>query len=113
VAKGVPFRSAHHHAGQAVQAAERRGVELAALTHDELRAVWPGIESDVYQALRAETAVRRRAHAGAPAPERVREQLELALAATARSERWLEQAAVPPPIVRAHRDGRLLSETLP
>ena len=76
VAKGVPFRSAHHHAGQAVQAAERRGVELAALTLDELRAVWPGIEPDVYEALRAETAVKRRAHAGGPAPDRVREQLE-------------------------------------
>jgi argininosuccinate lyase len=113
VAKGVPFRSAHHHAGQAVQAAERRGVELAALTLDELRAVWPGIESDVYEALRPETAVRRRAHAGAPAPDRVREQLELAAAATARSERWLEQASAPPPIVSAHREGRLLAETLP
>jgi argininosuccinate lyase len=113
VAKGVPFRSAHHHAGQAVQAAERRGVELAALSLDELRAVWPGIESDVYQALRAETAVRRRAHAGAPAPDRVREQLELASAATARSERWLERAAAPPPIVSAHHEGRLLAETLP
>jgi argininosuccinate lyase len=113
VAKGVPFRSAHHHAGQAVQAAERRGVELQSLTLDELRAVWPGIEPDVYEALRPETAVERRAHASAPAPDRVREQLEAARQATVRRERWLEEASAPPPIVRAHRDGRLLAETLP
>jgi argininosuccinate lyase len=109
----VPFRSAHHHAGQAVQIAERRGVELRALTLDELRAVWPGIEPDVYEALRPETSVRRRAHAGAPAPDRVREQLAAAREATARRERWLAEASAPPPIVRAHRDGRLLAERLP
>jgi argininosuccinate lyase len=112
VARGVPFRSAHHHAGQAVQAAERRGVELQELSLEELRAVWPAIESDVYEALRVENAVRRRAHAGAPAPERVREQLELLRAAASRLERWLEQASAPPPIVRAQRDGRLLEDAL-
>ena len=113
VAKGVPFRSAHHHAGQAVVAAERLGVELAALPLEELRAAWPGIEPDVYPWLRPENAVRRRAHAGAPAPERVREQLDEARAATSRHRCWLEEAAAPPPIVRAHREGRLLAETLP
>jgi argininosuccinate lyase len=112
VAKGVPFRSAHHHAGQAVQAAERRGVELSALPLEELRAVWPGIGPDVYEALRPEQAVRRRAHAGAPAPERVREQLGEASAASARLERWLEERREPPPIVRAHREDRLLEEAL-
>jgi argininosuccinate lyase len=112
VGKGVPFRSAHHHAGLAVQAAERRGVELQALTLEELRASWPGIEPDVYEALRVENAVRRRAHAGAPSPERVREQLELARDASAQHRRWLE-AADTPPIVRAHRDGRLLEDALP
>ncbi|HVR28941.1 MAG TPA: argininosuccinate lyase [Thermoanaerobaculia bacterium] len=113
VAKGVPFRSAHHHAGQAVVAAERLGVELVALPLEELRAVWPGVEPDVYEWLRPDSAVRRRAHAGAPAPERVREQLAQARAATARHQRWLEEASTLPPIVRAHREGRLLAETLP
>jgi argininosuccinate lyase len=113
VSKGVPFRSAHHHAGQAVQAAERRGVELSALTLEELRAIAPQIGPDVYDALRAETAVRRRAHRGAPSPDRVLEQLESASAALAAHEKWLEVASVPPPIVRAHRDGRLLAEAIP
>jgi len=112
VAKGVPFRSAHHHAGQAVQAAERLGVDLAALPLEELRAIHGEIEPDVYDWLRPETAVRRRAHAGAPAPERVREQLGEASAAAARLERWLDAASAPPPIVRAQREGRLLAETL-
>jgi argininosuccinate lyase len=113
VSKGVPFRAAHHHAGQAVQAAERRGVELSALTLEELRAIAPQIGPDVYDALRAETAVRRRAHRGAPSPDRVLEQLESASAALAAHENWLEVASVPPPIVRAHRDGRLLAEAIP
>jgi argininosuccinate lyase len=112
VAKGVPFRSAHHHAGQAVQAAERRGVELSALTLEELRGVWPGIEPDVYEALRADTAVKRRAHAGGPAPDRVRDQLASAREALARHQRWLEEASAPPPIVRAHRERRLLAEAI-
>jgi hypothetical protein len=42
----------------------------------------------------------------------VREQLAAARQATARRERWLEAASAPPPIVRAHRDGRLLEESL-
>ena len=113
VGKGVPFRSAHHHAGQAVRQAESRGVELRALTLEELRAVWPGIEADVYDALEPQSSVRRRAHAGAPAPERVSEQLELARAAMSRHERWLADAGQPPPILRAHRAGRLVAETLP
>jgi argininosuccinate lyase len=113
VGKGVPFRTAHHHAGQAVRLAEERGVELDALTLEEMRSVWPAIDDDVYAALRPESSVRRRAHAGAPAPERVREQLERARDATARHARWLECASEPPPIQRAHRAGRLVAETLP
>jgi argininosuccinate lyase len=112
VAKGVPFRTAHHQAGQAVQAAERRGVELSALTLEELRAIEPRIGEDVYEALRAEAAVRRRAHAGGPAPERVEEQLVHAESALEGHRRWLEAASAPPPIVRAHREGRLVGETL-
>jgi argininosuccinate lyase len=112
VGKGVPFRTAHHQAGQAVQAAERRGVELSALTLEELRGIEPRIDDDVYEALRPEIAVRRRAHAGAPAPERVEAQLAQASAALEGHRRWLERASAPPPIVRAHRDGALMAETL-
>ena len=112
VSKGVPFRSAHHSAGQAVQAAEKRGVELSALTLDELRAIAPQIGPDVYDALRAETAVRRRAHKGAPSPDRVREQLEEARVALALHRRWLDVASAPPPIVVAHRDGKLVADVL-
>ena len=52
VSKGVPFRSAHHHAGQAVQAAEKRGVELSALTLEELRAIAPEVGADRRRRLR-------------------------------------------------------------
>ena len=113
VGKGVAFRTAHHQAGQAVQAAERRSVELSSLTLDELRAIAPEIGPDVYESLRPEIAVRRRAHFGAPSPDRVREQLDLASEALARHRAWLEDASAPSPIVRAHRDGRLLVESLP
>jgi argininosuccinate lyase len=112
VGKGVPFRAAHHLAGQAVQAAERGGVDLAALSLEDLRAIEPRIGPDVYDVLRAETAVRRRAHAGAPAPDRVREQLASAREAWVQHRRWLAIAAAPSPIVRAHHDGRLAVENL-
>lgn len=111
VTRGVPFRSAHHHAGQAVRMAEKRGVELWDLDLAELRTVWPEINEDVFEILRPEAAARRRSHTGGPAPERVSEQLEQAAAACADLEQWMSSLE-PPPIYRAYLEGRLLEEKL-
>lgn len=90
-AKGVPFRQAHHVAGSAVAAAEAKGVGLEDLSLEELRALSPAIDQDVFEVLAYETAMRRRNTPGGPAPERVAEQIA-ALAA------WLDE-------VGARRDG--------
>lgn len=39
VRKSVPFREAHHIAGQVVAAAENRSVEMCDLTLEELKAI--------------------------------------------------------------------------
>lgn len=112
VAKDVPFRSAHRVAGQVVQAAEERGVELWELSAEELRDVEPALSEDVFEILAPATSVRRRRHYGAPAPEQVEAQLEEAAAAIVSLRDWLA-ALEPAPIYRAHREGRLLEEVLP
>lgn len=60
VRKGVPFRETHHIAGAAVALAEQRGVELAALTVADLRALHPAFEEDVAQVWDFEQSVERR-----------------------------------------------------
>jgi argininosuccinate lyase len=71
VGKGVPFREAHDVAGHLVRTAEARGVELAALSLDELRAAHPSFDASVYDWLDPARAVDRRDHVGGPARERV------------------------------------------
>ena len=75
---GVPFREAHHIVGRAVQAAEERGVGLAELELEALRAIDPRIDERVYDVLTVDASVRSRTSYGGTAPERVREQIERA-----------------------------------
>ncbi|MDQ3366998.1 MAG: argininosuccinate lyase [Myxococcota bacterium] len=77
VTKGVPFREAHDVAGALVRTASARGVELAALTIDELRAAHPAFDPDVASWLDPERAVDRRDLPGGPARNRVLAELEL------------------------------------
>jgi len=71
----VPFREAHHITGRAVKLAEERGCGLAELPLDELQAIDPRINSQVYDVLSVDASVRSRASYGGTAPERVREQI--------------------------------------
>ena len=75
-AKGVPFRDAHDVVGQLVRAAEQRGIELAALGLDELRAAHPSFDADVAAWLDPVRAVDRRDHVGGPARERVTAEID-------------------------------------
>ncbi|HWS73623.1 MAG TPA: argininosuccinate lyase [Quisquiliibacterium sp.] len=72
VRKGLPFRDAHEAVARAVRAAAERGVDLADLTLDELRAFSPLVEADVAQALTLEGSVQARNHPGGTAPVQVR-----------------------------------------
>ena len=51
VGKGMPFRQAHETVGQIVVHAIKRGVELQELPIDELRAMSPLIDADVFSVL--------------------------------------------------------------
>ncbi len=75
VRKGIPFRKAHEIVGRAVALAEETGRELDELTLDELKAISPEFERDVYSVLTVEGSVRSRDSEGGTAPRRVRAML--------------------------------------
>ncbi len=86
VSKGLPFRDAHDRAGALVRAALDRGVELAALSLDELRAEHPAFDDDVYEWLDVANAVNRRDVTGGPARVRVEAEIARARAALATTD---------------------------
>jgi argininosuccinate lyase len=69
---GLPFRQAHHAAGQIVKRAEEMGCALAELPLAELQAVEPTISAAVYDVLDADRSVASRISFGGTAPVRVR-----------------------------------------
>ena len=71
VTKGVAFREAHDVAGALVRLAVSRGVELAALPLEDLRAAHPAFDADVASWLDPARAVDRRGVPGGPAREQV------------------------------------------
>jgi argininosuccinate lyase len=75
VNKGAAFRDAHDVAGHLVRVAIDRGVELAALSLDELRAADVRFSDDVYGWLDPLAAVDRRDLPGAPARPRIAAEL--------------------------------------
>jgi argininosuccinate lyase len=90
VRKGLPFRDAHEVVARAVRAAEKAGVDLAALPLATLRRFSPKIGKDVYKLLTPEGSIAARNHAGGTAPVQVR-------AAVQRARKQLPAAAVARP----------------
>jgi argininosuccinate lyase len=74
----VPFREAHHAASQAVRRAEQRGVGLAELDLEDLRAIEPRITAEALEVLSVERSVASRTSFGGTAPIRVREAIRAA-----------------------------------
>jgi argininosuccinate lyase len=74
----VPFREAHHAASQAVRRAEQRGVGLAELDLEDLRAIEPRITAEALEVLSVERSVASRTSLGGTAPIRVREAIRAA-----------------------------------
>jgi argininosuccinate lyase len=112
VRRGTPFRTAHEQVGHAVREAESRGCELDALPLDTIMACCPAAADDVVHVLDPERAAPAHDSTGGPAPTRVEEQLESARAAVAQCRVWARDCE-PPPIYVAHREGRLLEESIP
>lgn len=71
VAKGVPFREAHHIVGEAVVEAINQGVALEALSLAQLKAFSPAIEEDVYPVLALQSCLEKRNAKGGVAPQQV------------------------------------------
>ncbi|MFO4659510.1 argininosuccinate lyase [Vibrio cholerae] len=80
VAKGIPFREAHHIVGVAVVAAIGKGVALEELSLVELQQFSPLIEQDVYPILTIESCLEKRCALGGVSPKQVAHALQQAQA---------------------------------
>ncbi len=76
VRRGIPFRVAHHKAGQLVQRALALGVNLRDLPLAEYQAVEPSLDERVYHLFNMAASVAHKASFGGTAPQRVREQCQ-------------------------------------
>lgn len=84
VRKGVPFREAYTAVGTLVRDAASRNVQLTQLTAEQAARVHSGLDAAALAALDPDRAMRAKKSAGGTAPERVREQLAAAKAASTR-----------------------------
>ena len=73
--KGLPFRDAHEVVAHAVKLGLQRGLDLAALPLDELKAFHPSIADDVLQVLTLRGSLEARNVRGGTAPQQVRLQI--------------------------------------
>ncbi|HLL13916.1 MAG TPA: argininosuccinate lyase [Pyrinomonadaceae bacterium] len=78
--RGLPFREAHEAVGRIVLAAIGRGRELHELPLEEMRALSPLIEEDVYAALSLEQTLATKSQTGGTSPARVAEAVAAARA---------------------------------
>lgn len=90
VHKGVPFRTAHEKIGNAVRFAIEKGVELDALTLDELRQFGEEFENDFFAAVTLTATLDCHNVTGGTARERVKEALA---AASKRIDAVVQEAA--------------------
>jgi argininosuccinate lyase len=72
VRKGVPFRSAHDAVGRIVLFAAADERELGQLTLDEMKAIAPSIEFDVFDVLGLDATLASKSAVGGTSPERVK-----------------------------------------
>ncbi|MCQ2518467.1 MAG: argininosuccinate lyase [Lachnospiraceae bacterium] len=75
VTKGVPFRDAHGIVGRLVLLCIDKGCSIEDLSLDELKALAPQFDEDVYSAVSLEVCVNRRLTIGAPGKEAMDKQI--------------------------------------
>ena len=83
VARGMPFREAHHVVGRAVRLAAERQIGIAELDIDQWQSLSPLFTEDVAQIFDFEASVRKRQASGGTAPQAVLQQI-------AQAKQWLE-----------------------
>ena len=77
IKRGMPQRRAHHLIGDLVRQATQKGVTLAELSLEEIRASDPSLDQSVYDVLGVENAVRSFQSVGSTSPNRVAEQVSV------------------------------------
>jgi len=93
VHKGIPFRTAHEKIGNAVRFAIEKGVELDALTLDELRQFGAEFDEDFFAATTLTATLDCHDVIGGTARERVRQAVDAASEAIARIAQLKQEAA--------------------
>ncbi len=73
---GVPFRDSHHITGKVVAYAEKKGVDISALTQEELQGIDPRIKEGASAVLDIESSMQARNSLGGTASARTLEQIE-------------------------------------
>lgn len=74
---GVPFRDAHGIVGRIVLYCIEKGIAIDDMSLDELKAICPVFEADIYEAISMETCVNKRLTIGAPGKEAMEQVIEL------------------------------------
>ena len=77
VGKGVPFRDAHGIIGRLVLYCIEKNTCIDALSIEELKAISPVFEEDVYDVISLKTCVEKRLTIGAPGPKAMREVIRI------------------------------------
>ncbi len=73
---GVPFRDAHSIIGKVVLYCIDRGIAIDDMTLEELQAISPVFEEDIYEAISMDTCVNKRLTVGAPGKEAMEQAIE-------------------------------------
>ena len=89
VKHGVPFRDAHGIIGKIVLYCIERGIAIDDMSLDELKAICPVFEEDIYEEISMETCVNNRLTIGAPGKEAMEKVIEAEKAYLA--EDWKEK----------------------
>ena len=77
VNKGVPFRDAHSIIGKLVLYCIEKDTGIDALSLEELKAISPIFEADVYDAISLKTCVEKRLTIGGPGPEAMKQVISM------------------------------------
>ncbi len=80
----MPFRDAHHVTGRIVAKAAAEGVPLHGLTLEQMRAIEPRIDKEVFAVLSVDNSVKSRASYGGTSPKNVRREASKWIKALAR-----------------------------
>lgn len=75
VGKGVPFRDAHGIIGKLVLYCIQNNKSIDDCSIEELKAVHPAFDTDVYDAISLKTCVNKRLTVGAPGPDAIRREI--------------------------------------